>query len=259
MARILLGATPEGAVSLERILQGHECTVVSTMNAAQTTLGAQAFDLIIAALHFDESQMFALIEEVKKSRMNADKPIICFCWRDTPISRVMHESLECSTKLLGAWMYLDVHEYDVYHDPDAELRRVIERCLIEESRKDIQLKRLEIQNQRAELQKLRLMLKGQEWTPELKEYLDDVKNDLELLLKEVTRLHLAADSERASVVASRDLKDRVADRVTMNENGMSSAEENQSANETKQSAQEELLGAQEDSTMTLSDDLGSGH
>lgn len=246
MARILIADTLEKAVTLERILEGHDLTVVSTMSEAETQLKEEAFDLIVAAIHFDDSQMFELIREVKKSGKNANKPIICFCSRDTPMSRLIHQSLETSTKAFGAWMYLAEHSYNVYQDPDAELRRIMERCLTDESRKDIQQQRIVIERQRGELQQLRTQLQGQDWTPEMQMYLDGLQRDLELLLTEIKRLHSAADDQGASVLASRDLKDRVSHQVTTTENSMTSTEETQAATEASQSAGEGQLTAKED-------------
>ncbi len=246
MARILIADTPEKAVTLARILEGHDLTVASTMSQAETHLQSESFDLVVAAIHFDDSQMFEFIREVKKSKKNATKPIICFCSRDTPMSRLIHESLEASTKALGAWMYLAEHSYNVFQNPDAELRRVMERCLTEESRKDIQQQRIVIERQRGELQELRTQLQGKEWTPEMQKYLDALQRNLELLLNEVARLHSAADVQSASVVASRDLKDRVSNQVTTTENNMTRTEETQAATENSQSAGEVQLTAKED-------------
>jgi DNA-binding response OmpR family regulator len=213
---------------LQRILKGYECLVVTELRAAEKILDAKEFDLIVVSLHFDESQMFELIRLVKKSKINADKPIICFCARDTPVSRLTHESLNYTTKALGAWMYLAEHEYSGSPSSESELRRIMERCLTKEARNEIQLHRLDIHRQRLDNQQLRQLLQEQEWSPELKEYLACIKEELEILLKEVTRLHAGADIQRASVAASRDLKDRVASHVTVNENDMASTEENQS-------------------------------
>ena len=246
MPRILIADLPLGALTLQRILKGHECVVVTTMSEAEAKLKTEVFDLIIASLHFDDSQMFEFIRLVKQNDKNAYAPIICFCSRDTSMSRLIHESLEHSTKALGAWMYIAEHAYNVYQDPDAELRRVMERCLTEESRKDIQHQRMVIEKQREELQKMRSLLQEQEWTPALQEYLNGLQRDLELLLKEIARLHLAADTQGATVVASRDLQDRVSQTVTTTENAMTSTEETQAATETRQSAGEEQLSAKED-------------
>jgi len=68
---------------------------------------------------------------------------------------------------------------------------------------------------------------------------------MRVLLEEVTKLHGAADAHRASVTASRDLKDRVAERVRVNENEMTSSEEIQSAAEIRQSVGEDQLAAKE--------------
>ena len=46
MARVLIADTPDGAVILERILQGHECLVVTSLMAAKKQLNANEFDLI---------------------------------------------------------------------------------------------------------------------------------------------------------------------------------------------------------------------
>jgi len=245
VARILIADTLDGAVTLERILQGHDYHVVNTMRAAEKLLKDEVFDLIVAGLHFDESQMFELIREVRKSQKNATRPIICFCSRETSMSRLMYESLESSTKVLGAWMYLNESSYRDHQNPDAEIRRIIERCLTKESRKEIQLQRLDIHRQRLENQQLRTLLHEQEWSPELKDYLAFMKDELELLLKEVTRLHSVADVQRASVETSRDLKDRVAQHVVTTENDIASTEETQTASETMLSAEEEELARKE--------------
>src|SRR5271156_3012169 len=114
MSIVLIADTQEDAVCLKRIMQGHELVVANTMSEAVAALEAQTFDLIIIGLHFDDSQMFELIRETKKMPKNAHKPIICFCARDTRLARILHESLESTTKLLGSWMYLNEHAYNVY-------------------------------------------------------------------------------------------------------------------------------------------------
>ncbi len=121
----------------------------------------------------------------------------------------------------------------------------MERCLTDRERKQIQQDRVDIQSQREQLQQLRLLLQTQEWSPAMKEYLVGLKHEVELLLNDITRLHSAADMERASVTASQDLKDRVSDQVRMSEEGMTEREQIQSAAETSQSAGEELLTAKE--------------
>lgn len=243
MARILIADTADGAVCLSRILKGHKCVVVTTMKRATEELDGQSFDLIVAGLHFDDSQMFELIRTVRRMSPNEVKPIICFCSKVTRMTQLMHESLEFATNVLGAWMYLDEHSYNVYQDPDAELRRVMERCLTEESRKEIQKRRLDVQGRRTEVQQIRTLLQSQEWSLEMKVYLAGLKHDLELLLAEVAQLQSVVTVERARTAASRDLKDRVADHVRTNENTMTVTEDAQMQVEVDQAAAEERLSS----------------
>jgi response regulator RpfG family c-di-GMP phosphodiesterase len=246
MAHILIADTPQSVVSLKIILEGHELIIASTIEEAMADLQKETYDLIIVGVHFDNSQMFELMRHVHASPNNAGKPIISFSARDTEMTRIIHESIELASKTAGAWMYLDAHSYNVYREPEEELRRVIERCLTEEARKDIQQKRLEIQKQRAELQRLRTMLKAQAWSPGLEEYLTGLRIDLEVLLQEVHKLQSSADGHRANVAASRQLKDRVSTEVANNENGMERTERIQHMDEARQSIQEQQIVGEED-------------
>ena len=247
MSCILIADMPVSTEGLERILgQRHQLIVAHTIDVAREKLQQQAFDLIIVGVYFDKSQMFEFIDETKLSAQNADKPIICFSSRDTALTRILHESIERASKSAGAWMYLDQHSYNVYQDPAAELLRVFERCLSEGERREIHQRRIDIQKQRADLQQLRVMLRSQDWSSELEEYLAALKDDLEVLLKEVSKLHFSADSHRAIVTASRSLKDRVSHDVIMSENGMDRRETIQSMDETRQSIQEKVLAAEEE-------------
>lgn len=130
VARILLAATADDVATMERILgPQHEFLVVTTISEALVQLNELAFDMIMIGVHFDQSRMFDLLPHVHKSAENADTPIICFSTRDTPLTRTMHQTIEVSSKALGAWMYLDQQDYAVSKDPDTAMRRVIERCL----------------------------------------------------------------------------------------------------------------------------------
>ncbi len=226
MTTALIADTPAGAVTLQRILKGMHCTVAATMAEARLAL-KEPFDLIVAALHFDGSQMFEFLRAVKDSPVNSHQPLICFCSRDTPMARFLHQSLAVTTHVLGAWMYLDEHSYNVYQDPDAELRRVIERCLTERARRKIHEQRLDIQGQRVHLQQLRQLLHHQEWSPELDGFLGGLREDLQRLLGRTDQLQSEAEEQRARVAASRDLKDRVNERILAREDEMAGTEETQ--------------------------------
>lgn len=136
MARILVASISNGIEVMERLLgREHELLIATTMLEAIEKLEKEEVDLIMIGVHFDESRMFELMSHCKTMSKNGNKPIISFCTRDTPLTRTMHDSIDIATKALGAWIYLDQHDYSVKRNPDAEVRRVIERCLVGTERK----------------------------------------------------------------------------------------------------------------------------
>ena len=258
MARILIADTPSGAVALNRILSGHECLAVTTMREAETALKAQSFDLIVAGLQFDDSQMFELIREVRKNKKNFDKPIICFSSAVTPISLLMHQSLEFTTIALGAWIYLAEHSYHGHANPDAEIRQIMDHCLTQESRMEIQKRRLDIHKQRLENKQLRMLLQEQEWSPELEEYFDCMKDELESLQKEVAKLRSSAGAQSTTHELLQGLKDKNAEHVKTEDNKLAGAEKIQSSNETMLSAEEDELAAMEQGQLTQRKEASRG-
>jgi len=247
MANIFIADTPEGVADLERILgKRHQLTVVSKMRAAEAALEQGTFDLIIIGVHFDESRMFDLLPKVKASANNADKPIICFCGRDTEMTRYMHDSLEFSSKKLGAWMYLDQHLYNVVQNSDAELRRVIQRSLTKQMRKDTQKARVDIQKAREEIQLLRSNLLSDEWSLELEDRLGDLRLKLASVLLDLSKLHVDNIAQLEEIAQSRNLKDRVSDTVFNDENKESQVERTQRLTEVGQLVKEQNIVAEEE-------------
>ncbi len=242
MAIILIADTIDGVANLKRILQpGHVLVAVNTMVDAVGKLGKQAFDLIIVGVHFEESRMFELIPKIRRFPENANTPIICFCTRDTAMTRIMHDSLNLSSRALGAWMYLDQHEYNVKRDPDAELRRVIERCLTHEARRETLAKRIDVHQQRQEIHKLRSDLEAEEWSAELEDRLGDLRRRLSKVLLSLYRQQIDSHAQHESIEESRGFADRLSDSATKAENEMTKAEEQQWTKETAQSINEQEI------------------
>lgn len=246
MARVLIADSTDGAANLLRILAGHDITVANKMSAALEALKKQVFDLVIVGVHFDESRMFELLPQIKKSQKYAEKPVICFCTRDTEMTRTMHSSLDYSSRALGAWMYLDQHEYNVHQDPDAELRRVIERCLTHEARKETLAKRVDVETERKEIHRLRTALEAEEWSVGLADRLGELRGKLSKVLLELYQAHLNSDAQTESIAKSRELNDRVSNDVTSAENDMTRKERIQWRKEHDQSVKEEEISEREE-------------
>jgi PleD family two-component response regulator len=232
---------------MERILgQQHEFIVVRTMLEAAAKLKEGAFNLIMIGVHFNESRMFELLSDAHKSSNNADTPIICFCTRDTPLTRTMHESIDVASKALGAWMYLDQHEYSVSKDPDAEMRRIIERCLTGEARKKTQSGRIDIHKQREEIQRLREALESHEWSENLEDRVVELRRNLAALLLELCETNVNSLTHQEQIADSREQKDRVSEAVHLVENGAAYKERRQLLDETTQTIKELKIGEREE-------------
>jgi response regulator RpfG family c-di-GMP phosphodiesterase len=247
LAHILIAATADDVAAIERILgDRHELCVVGTMSEAEAKLKEQVFDLIMVGVHFDESRMFELVRNVHKIPKNDDKPVICFCTRDTALTRTMHESIDVAAKALGAWMYLDQHEFNVVKDPDAELRRIIERCLTGEARKRTQANRVDSHKQREELQRLREALEGEEWSEDLEDRVVELRRNLAAVVLELCSSKVNSLTQQEEIASSRDQRDRVSESVHLSENGAMRQERRLSLDETKQTVQEVEIGSREE-------------
>jgi hypothetical protein len=128
MAKILVAASPEPRVILERVLAGHELACAETVAQAEQLLCEHTFDLIVCTIVFDESRMFDLLR-IAKSRPEWRKiPFVCAKVRphilDDPLAL---EGVAFTCRALGAATFFDVTNYQA--DPDRELRNAIEGFL----------------------------------------------------------------------------------------------------------------------------------
>lgn len=242
MSRIFIAATDDDVAAMGRILEGrHELFVVSTMAEALKKLKEQAFDLIMVGVHFNESRMFELLRDVYKTPEYSDTPVICFCTRDTPLTRTMHESIDVATRSLGAWMYLDQHEFNVSKDPDAEMRRIVERCLTDEARKKTQASRVDIHKRREELLRLRQALEDKEWSLDVEDRVANLRQKLSEVLLELSKAQIDSIEQQETIAESKHLEDRVSVPVKLNENGMGREERQMERQESEQLAKEQEI------------------
>lgn len=226
MAKILIADTITDAESFPNLLHGHELRSVKTLRAAKVELSEHDFELIIATLHFDYSQMFEFLREVRTTPRSAGKPVICFCTRDTAMTRLMQETISRSTSAFGAWMYLDLKSYDDSH----ELRRVIDRCLIQAHRNELLKRRIAIAEERMDICRLQEQSKSLWTSSEI-----SLSQTLILLKKSIEQLKRVTSEQKTKVEFSRSLRDRVSKNVEMREDELLEYEEIQTLREVRQS------------------------
>jgi hypothetical protein len=246
MPRIFIAATTDDEAAIARILgDKHEIVTAHVMSEALAKVKNEAFDLVMIGVHFDQSRMFDLLRELHKVQY-ADTPVICFCTRDTPLTRAAHESIDLASKALGAWMYLDHQKYNDTATPDDELRRVIERCLTGEARKEIQAERMDINKQREQLLRLRQALADKEWSIDLEDRLAVLREQLAQVLLELSELQIASIAQQEIVAESNRLEDRVSLPVHNAEDSMVQEETQIGIRESEQLGHEqEVIPAEE--------------
>lgn len=248
MARILIAAAPDEMTHMELILGPlHETVCVATMARAMTVLKEDRFDLILVCVHFDESRMFELLTECKKLLGNASKPpVICFCTQDTPLSRAMHQSIVVATKVLGAWGYLDQHDYPNNKDSDSEIRLVIESCLVGTACTKTQEKRVGIQKRREELLRLRQTLAAEEWSEDVEARIVELRQKVSELLLELSKMRVDNTTQKEKLASARCRQDHVPEQVRTAEQGMAQEDKKQGAVEGEQLDKELEQFAKED-------------
>ncbi len=232
MAKILIADTKTDTESLSELMDGHELRSVKNLKDAKVELSEHDFDLIIATLHFDDSRMFEFLREVQMMPRNAAKPIICFCTRDTAMTRLMHETLNRSTSAFGAWMYLDLRSYGT----SPELRRVIDRCLTQSHRTKILKDRIAIAEQRVSICRMQGQVKSSLTMSEI-----GLAQTLNLLKKSIEHLKRITSEYKAKVDNSRHLDDRVSKNVSMHEDELLEYETLQTLREVRQSMIEDEI------------------
>lgn len=206
MARILIAATISDVVEMKRVLRNrHEFVGAHSMSEALAAIMESNFDLILIGVHFDESRMFDLLRKLNNGTAVQNTPVICFCTNDTALTRAAHESIDVATKALGAWMYLDRKKIGDATGRDEGLRRIIERCLTDEVRKDIQAERMDIHKQRENILRLRQALERVEWSVSLEDRVADLREKLAEVLLELSELQIASAANKEILVESQRL------------------------------------------------------
>ena len=98
-----------GERRIAEILAGQEVVAVRTLAEAQRALARERFDLVIVAVHFDESRMFDLLRYLQSG--NHQGPVVCVRSQHFVSPAISIEGLEIATKALGATLFLDLTWY----------------------------------------------------------------------------------------------------------------------------------------------------
>jgi len=130
-SRILLAATPAESRRLERLLDGHELVVVQTRDEAIRRVTKEVFQMIVIGVHFDESQMFALLSEIRAHGKYRKVPILCVLdGGKRTISDVAIEGLDHAVKAMTANGFMDLNHFPDDEQGNTRVRRIIDYLIL---------------------------------------------------------------------------------------------------------------------------------
>ena len=129
---ILVAGGQEIEERMRRVLVEHDLVTVRTLREATDLLERQKFGMVIADVHFEESQMFELLHHVRINRKDSNVPIVCVlgAHRERRMSKVLVESLNYAVKALTANAFLDFAKMPDDEAGNARLRRIIDYLIL---------------------------------------------------------------------------------------------------------------------------------
>jgi hypothetical protein len=128
--RVLLAVTPDMRDRMERILARHELTVVVTAWEAMRAL-EERHGIVILGVHFDDSQMFSLLGDIRGHSAYRKVPILCVLGsRGRAISDIAVEGLDHAVKAMRANGFLDLHHFADDEEGNGRIRRIVDYLIL---------------------------------------------------------------------------------------------------------------------------------
>jgi len=129
--KILLAVTPEKADRLECILEGHELVFVKNSADAMRLLRTDGFGIVILGVHFDESQMFTLLSDIRAHAKYRKVPIVCVLGeRGRALTDIAVEGLDHAVKAMTANGFLDLKHFPDDEEGNARIRRIVDYLIL---------------------------------------------------------------------------------------------------------------------------------
>ena len=130
-SKVLLAVSPGGAARLRRVLEGHDVTLVATRAQAWARLEKERFAMVIVGVHFDESQMFSLLADIRSHAHYRKVPILCVL-SSAPqlLTDVAIEGLDHAVKAMMANGFLNLSNIADDAAGNARIRRIIDYLIL---------------------------------------------------------------------------------------------------------------------------------
>ena len=129
--KILLAVGPDKSGRMQRILSGHDVTQVDTCNDARALLESEEFGLVVLGVHFDESQMFSLLGDIRAHAAYRKVPILCVLGhKGRVLSDVAIEGLDHAVKAMTANGFLNLETIPDEEAGNARIRRIVDYLIL---------------------------------------------------------------------------------------------------------------------------------
>jgi len=128
--KILLAVTPDMRDRLERILARHDLTTVHASDAAMRAL-EDKHGIVILGVHFDDSQMFSLLGDIRAHSGYRKVPILCVLGsRGRAITEIAVEGLDHAVKAMRANGFLDLAHFPDDEEGNARIGRIVDYLIL---------------------------------------------------------------------------------------------------------------------------------
>jgi PleD family two-component response regulator len=129
--RVLAAVLPDKGDRMDRILAGHEVTFVKTCDEARTLLEEEEYGLVILGVHFDESQMFSLLGDIRAHARYRKVPILCVLGsRSRYLGDFAIEGLDHAVKAMMANGLLNMENISDDQEGNARIRRIVDYLIL---------------------------------------------------------------------------------------------------------------------------------
>jgi CheY-like chemotaxis protein len=131
-SKILLAVTPDMLERFQRILVRHEPVFAASAKEALRALDdLEHFKMVVLSVHFDESQMFSLLGDIRAHSNYRKIPVLCVLGARGPaISDVAIEGLDHAVKAMRANGFLDLNHFEDDDEGNGRICRIVDYLIL---------------------------------------------------------------------------------------------------------------------------------
>ena len=129
--RILVAVLHDNRERLTRVLEGHDLVFVDNGDDARELLERDVYGLVLLGVHFDESQMFSVLGDIRSRARYRKVPILCVLgsW-GRMLSEVAVEGLDHAVKAMMANGFLNLLHFADDDEGNARIRRITDYLIL---------------------------------------------------------------------------------------------------------------------------------